>query len=141
MPATTGNFCAANGADDGQHYLPAMRVSREDERYLQRGRLGEPPRIVREQDDGARRAARDRGDVGRRLVQKRMPTRSIASPLIGEARARVLQHLDAAARQRRRHVVIVVVVAEDAEHAVRRRERSERFGRRCRRTARSPHVT
>ena len=56
-----------------------------------------------------------------RLVQKRIPTRSIGFAANREPRARVLQDLDAVLRERHRHVVIVVVVAEDREHALRRR--------------------
>ena len=47
-----------------------------------------------------------------------------------EARARVTQHGEAFRGQRRRHVAIVVVIAEHREHAVRRRQRRERVGRR-----------
>ena len=87
-------------------------------------------------------APRDRRAMSAvRLVQKRMPTRSSASPLIVRSRPRVLQHLDAVLRQRRRHVVIVVVIAENGEDAVRRGERRERFGATARRSRRSPQVT
>ena len=45
-----------------------------------------------------------------------------------ELRPRVFQHLDAAPRQRRRHVAVVVVVAEDGKDAMRRVQRRQQFG-------------
>ena len=61
---------------------------------FERRRLGQPPRIVREQD---RRRARRRAASAAmsiwRLVQKRMPTRSTRLAADRQPRARVLQHL------------------------------------------------
>ena len=81
MPATTGNFCVGDGADARQHDLTAVRVAGEHERNLQSRRFGEPARIVREQDGEpvAPRTSEAMSDP--RLVQKRIPTKSTASPL------------------------------------------------------------
>ena len=98
IPATTGNFCAAIAPDERQHHLSAVRVAREDERYLQGGRFGEPSRIVRQQDDEACRAARDGGDVAAALRPEADSDQIDGFALDRDARSGVLQHLDAAAR-------------------------------------------
>ena len=60
-PATTGNFLRGDGADDRQHDLSAVRVAREHERNLERGRFG--------------RAAAGRARAGRRCPSRRVTTR------------------------------------------------------------------
>ena len=118
MPATTGNFCAATAPDQRQDDLSAVRVARQHERHLQGRRFRQPSRVVRQQDHEARRTARDRGDVAGAFGPVANPHQIDRLAPDRHARARVLQHLDAARGQRRRHVVVVVVVAEDAVHAV-----------------------
>ncbi len=70
-----------------------------------------------------RRAAHERGDVGRPLGPEADADEIDRLLADRQARPRVLQDLDAVPGERERHVVIVVVVAEDGEDAVRRRER------------------
>ena len=83
MPATTGNFWRGDRAEQRQYDLSAMRVAREHQRQSERGGLGQPSRVVC-QEDGHRR--RVRASAPRcpiwRFVQNRMPTRSIVSFLI-----------------------------------------------------------
>ena len=123
-PATTGNFRAATAPTPGSTTWPPCVCPDSTSGIFSaaasvRRRGSCASRITGARgaaDDGAMSAARlgpepDTGEL-ERLVADR------------QARPRVLQHLDAAAPQRRRHVVIVVVVAEDAEDAVRRRERA-----------------
>ena len=65
VPATTGNFFAAIAPMPGQHHLAAVGVTRQHQRDVQRGRLVEPARIVREQDDRRLRAADQPRDIAR----------------------------------------------------------------------------
>ena len=83
MPATTGNFCAAIAPTSGSTTCPPCVWPDRTSGTSERGGFGQPARIVREQDRHRRRV---RASAPRcrswRLVQKRMPTRSIVSFLI-----------------------------------------------------------
>ena len=121
-PETSGG----HGADDRQHDLPAVGVAGEHERHVEAAASVSRRGSCASSTIGARRAAQHRGDVGRRAWSRSGCRRVRASRRDRQSRPRVLQHLDAACGERRRHVVVVVVVAEDAEHAVRRRQGAER---------------
>src|SRR5207245_1319114 len=89
-----------------------------------------PARVVRQQHDGAGRAANQRRDVGASPGPESNADEIDRFPFHHHARARIFQHLDAARRQGVGHVMVVVVIAQDAEDAVSRGERLERVGRR-----------
>ena len=124
----TGNFWAATAPAIGSTTCPPCVWPERTSGIFKRGRFGESSWIVRQQDDEAGRAAHDGGDVVASLRPEADSHQIDGFALDRDARSGVLQHLDAAAHQRSRHVVVVIVVAEDAEHAVRSRERAQRLG-------------
>ena len=117
-------------ADAREHDLAAVRVAAQHQRQRELGGFLEARRIVRQKDRRWRGAAREGGDVAgaRRPVSNPDEIERLAADR--ETCPRVLQDLDPARGHRRRHVPIVVMVAEHAEHAVRRRQRAHRVGRR-----------
>ena len=119
---------SGNRSDDRQRNLTAVRVAGENERHIERCGFGESPRIVGQQDDRAGRATHERGDITPASGPVSDADQFEGLVVDHDARARVPENLHAVRRERGRHVVIVVVIAEDAVHAVRRRQRIEGFG-------------
>ena len=108
---------AGNRAHPGQHDLPSMRMARQHELDVERRSLGEPPRIVREEERRAARALEHAEHAAGRRVQKRSPARSTGSPLMDRLGALVPRTVNPLRHQRGRHVTVVVVIAQDCEGA------------------------
>jgi hypothetical protein len=76
---------------------------------------------VREQNRHRRAAAEDRGDVHLAFRPEADAGEVHSFAANRQPRTRILQYLNAAARQRRGQIMVIVVIAEDSEHAIRRR--------------------
>ena len=65
-PASTGNLRPAIAPTAGHDHLAAVRVARQHELHVERRRLDQAPRIVREQQRRAAGALQHPGDFARR---------------------------------------------------------------------------
>ncbi len=105
-----------------------MGVAGEHQRQTKRGRFGQPSRVVSQQYGYGCGVAGEIGDVDLALRPESDADEIDRLAFDPHPRTRILQHLHAVLDKGRRHLVIVIVVAENAEYAVRRRERGQRLG-------------
>ena len=112
-------LAARQRSDPRDDDLPAVRVAGQHQLHVERGRLLQSPRIMREQNGGAARAFQHTSDFSR-AARPESNAREIEPLAVDRQRgALIFQHAEAARRQRRGHFALIVVIAEHRERSVR----------------------
>ncbi len=91
-PASTGNLRPATAPTAGHDHLAAVRVARQHQLHVERRRLDQAPRIVREQHGGAARALQHAGDFARRARPEANAGEIEPLALDRQRRPLILQH-------------------------------------------------